>query len=1174
MKSTNLSRISVFSTTYSVFFLFVLTSLVALPVAWADETNITVTYSHRQVSDTPNAPDPEVVEGSIVATFSSNNPIVLVEPDPTMTRISDTEFTYIFAWDNDQPKTVTFRDELAIDIEVTAFPEPIYPFDPANHSVPVINITTTPANLWDPEIGIYVWGNHDNCLQRGSEWERQARYDYYDTDNNLAISRDVGIRINGGYTRFYKQKSLRIYFDHFGPDNYLEYDFFGDEPATFKRTLLRLGRYPDQLVNAVLVESLFRELGHFSSRFAYSAVYLNEEFWGIEVIRERFDNEYFEHTYGLNGTDYVFLKDDTTEHGDPDLWWQFRAAINTADDHSSHEFFQWVDENLDLSSYIDWLALNIFGAPPDNGFGGNLVILKPENDKWQYITWDEDSCFNGSNLESDYFRFLSAPNETEFNQFLPETYYHPWSQNLQSYFSVFHSLMQNAEFRALFSQRFDELLADHLTPSNLVQRLNEISGPLLPEMGMHAERIGWWGSGVFTNYTNYVANWIADRHINVSAHKAAFMAHHRADVELSEFAAIATDTQIQLNWRTEAETDNQGFVIYRSVGNPNNMIEIASYLTTPELVGQISSVTPTLYEFVDTTANLNETNYYQLHHVNTNNDVTVHNWIESTWVSPWAGLVVNEVMANNTSTVTDNFGEYDDWVELYNSSSEPILLNSLYVTDDLDDPTKFQLTGGLTVPAYGYLLLWADSQASTQGPDHCTFSLSANGEEFGIFQPDGQTLIDWVSFNSQISDVSYARYPNATGDWAYAANVTVATENVFPSTELVLVVNELMSNNVTTHTDEQGEYDPWLEIFNPLPISVDLTGLTLTDDISTPQKWAFPELSLPGGQHLVVWSDAEAGQGALHTNFLLNPSGGNLALYSTLSTEFCDTITYPVLAADQAYARIPDGSDNLEITNEPSAGQANPSGYTGPSLFINEFMAANDNTIADEFGEFDDWLEIYNPGPDPFEIGGLFITDDLLDRTKWELPDTTLSPGSHLLIWCDNDQEQGPWHTDFKLSASGEEIGLFDQISNGNALIDSYSFGLQTPDISEGRQADGGLPWVFFTNPTPGADNDSVSASLPSIPTGILLLPNRPNPFNPHTIISFIIADAGPIRLTIFDTAGRQVRTLINEPMSAGPHAQIWDGKNNNGLHVASGVYYYRLEGAKEAQTKKMLLIK
>lgn len=147
------------------------------------------------------------------------------------------------------------------------------------------------------------------------------------------------------------------------------------------------------------------------------------------------------------------------------------------------------------------------------------------------------------------------------------------------------------------------------------------------------------------------------------------------------------------------------------------------------------------------------------------------------------------------------------------------------------------------------------------------------------------------------------------------------------------------------------------------------------------------------------------------------------------------------------------------------------------SIFINEFMASNGTTIADENGEFDDWVEFYNAGPTAFDLGGKYVTDDLSNPTKWQIPTTnagltTIPSGGYIIVWFDGDTEQGELHADPKLGGGGEQIGLYD--SDGITPIDFLTYGQQIEDISEGRFPDGTTTFANFSPATPGAANANV----------------------------------------------------------------------------------------------------
>jgi len=84
---------------------------------------------------------------------------------------------------------------------------------------------------------------------------------------------------------------------------------------------------------------------------------------------------------------------------------------------------------------------------------------------------------------------------------------------------------------------------------------------------------------------------------------------------------------------------------------------------------------------------------------------------------------------------------------------------------------------------------------------------------------------------------------------------------------------------------------------------------------------------------------------------------------------------------------------------------------------------------------------------------------------------------------------------------------------------------------------------------------------------------NYPNPFNPSTTICYSLIDAQHTKLTVFNAIGQTIRTLVNEPQTAGIHTVQWDSRNSLGEQVSSGVYFYRLEAGTYVKTKRMMLI-
>lgn len=144
------------------------------------------------------------------------------------------------------------------------------------------------------------------------------------------------------------------------------------------------------------------------------------------------------------------------------------------------------------------------------------------------------------------------------------------------------------------------------------------------------------------------------------------------------------------------------------------------------------------------------------------------------------------------------------------------------------------------------------------------------------------------------------------------------------------------------------------------------------------------------GEYLLFWADNDEVQGPNHTNFKLSKDGEYVGLYDTDGTTLIDGLTFGAQSSDVSYGRSPDGNDNWVPF---SGGTATPgtsnTGSGGPTLglFINEFMADNDSTIQDpDGGGYPDWIELYNAGPNAIDLGGMYLTDDANDPTKWMIP--------------------------------------------------------------------------------------------------------------------------------------------------------------------------------------------
>jgi hypothetical protein len=168
-----------------------------------------------------------------------------------------------------------------------------------------------------------------------------------------------------------------------------------------------------------------------------------------------------------------------------------------------------------------------------------------------------------------------------------------------------------------------------------------------------------------------------------------------------------------------------------------------------------------------------------------------------------------------------------------------------------------------------------------------------------------------------------------------------------------------------------------------------------------------------------------------------------------------------VPAAEDPCAGAPCGDDDDDSAPGPRS---------VPALVINEFMASNLSSYAPAVGEFPDWIELYNPGDVAVDLQGFLITDDMEEPDKHAFVDSLLVPaGGFVLLRATGEQSDDPAELPFKLSAAGEEIGLFEP--EGQLPLDQVAFGPQTADIAAARAPDGGGTWVYVGGGTPRTAN-------------------------------------------------------------------------------------------------------
>jgi hypothetical protein len=203
-------------------------------------------------------------------------------------------------------------------------------------------------------------------------------------------------------------------------------------------------------------------------------------------------------------------------------------------------------------------------------------------------------------------------------------------------------------------------------------------------------------------------------------------------------------------------------------------------------------------------------------------------------------------------------------------------------------------------------------------------------------------------------------------------------------------------------------------------------------------------------------------------------------------------------------------------------------------LVINEVMSNNISIASDPSDAFEDWIELYNTTQFPISTNNLYLSDDLANVLKWDLPNHMIPPNGYYVIWADEDGNQGEEHANFKLSNAGETISLSHADSS---VIDNVTYPMQNIDIAYGRSPNGVGDFAMLP-PTFNASNDVTSGVSEQ---NANLLSVSPNPFKDRLAIHFNGT------YSISDLYGRVVLKGSNRVI----HTSDW----------APGVYFIHMEG-------------
>lgn len=455
------------------------------------------------------------------------------------------------------------------------------------YGVPVCSLVTDPSNLMDDEIGIFVEGNHENYTQHGKAWEREANISYFEPDGTEGFSSGVGIRVRGGYTRQYMQKSFNVYFrEDYGMKN-LKYELIpgavnhdGTKTTNkYKNFMLRTGGNDGLLTKMgdVFLQSLVSDRSSLATAsYTPCVVYLNGEYWGLYNLMERYSDNWLEEEFGVDKDNVVLIKDGELEEGKEEDIALFDELTALAElDMTKDENYGKFLKTVDVQSYLDYYALEILSSNNDWGLRKNNQLWRVrtpgdkayEDGKWRWIVHDMDFTFNlyGMDAGDVLQKIIADDAEEEVKD------------------TLFKAVMKNAQFQKDFVNTAMDLLNDSLNYDQNIDDYNALKTVYRELMVEQCKRFGNdWGNdsmGAFdsrvSQFTSYWQN-IGTRASGIL--KKHFSVKNKANVSLS--TNTKTACTLKINTLTEDVQNTWSGTYYKEVPVQVEAPEVEGYSFT------------------------------------------------------------------------------------------------------------------------------------------------------------------------------------------------------------------------------------------------------------------------------------------------------------------------------------------------------------------------------------------------------------------------------------------------------------------------------------------------------------------------------------------------------------------------------------------------------------------
>ncbi|AOY75526.1 CotH kinase family protein [Clostridium formicaceticum] len=428
----------------------------------------------------------------------------------------------------------------AVVVRAKTFQEGALPSEIATHTyfideniegrfdLPIISIATDIENFFGYEEGIYLpgkvfdeWRKENpeekvlgnvpaNYNAKGIEGEKPIHIEFFEKDGRLGFSQEAGVRIHGGFTRAWAQKTLRIYAKRdYDEESYFNYEIFpGLKKSSgngtlqqFKRLILRNSGndWTYTLFRDALIQELVRDFKIDTQAYRPAVVYINGEYWGIHNIRERYDQHYLETNYDLDRNNVAIIDigelEQLKQEEAPDIE-HYLHMINYLEeqDITLEENYEYVKTLMDMENFIDYQIAGIYVANTD-WIGNNLQFWRLKTDGYQpEAPYGQDGRWRWMLFDTDYGFDLDNYGMYAHNTLAWATAEEGTERNEPQYTFLLRTLLKNQDFQNQFINRFADTINTNFRPSDVLGKIEEMQTVLQHEMTYNIKRWVNFGS--------------------------------------------------------------------------------------------------------------------------------------------------------------------------------------------------------------------------------------------------------------------------------------------------------------------------------------------------------------------------------------------------------------------------------------------------------------------------------------------------------------------------------------------------------------------------------------------------------------------------------------------------------------------------------------------------------